>query len=124
MGNPFVHVELNTIDVAKAKHFYTQLFNWKLKVMPMEGGVYTMVNVGEGTGGGLMQHPMPGAPSMWLSYALVDDIEAATKMGKRLGSTVLHIHHGVPFGLSAARDQIEVSADSGYTSAISKASSP
>ncbi len=30
MANPFVHVELNTTDIEKAKTFYGQLFNWKL----------------------------------------------------------------------------------------------
>ena len=74
MANPFVHVELNTTDVPKAKAFYGNLFGWKIEDMPMPSGTYTMINVGEGTGGGIMQHPMPGAPSAWLAYVLVDDI--------------------------------------------------
>ena len=89
MGNPFVHVELNTTDVAKAKGFYSKLFDWKLEDMPMEGGTYTLIHVGEGTGGGLMKHPMPGAPSIWLAYVLVDDIDAATKKVRALGGTVM-----------------------------------
>ena len=89
MANPFVHVELNTTDVAKAKGFFSQLFDWKLEDMPMEGGTYTLIHVGEGTGGGMMKHPMPGAPSMWLAYVLVDDIDAATKKVKALGGTVM-----------------------------------
>jgi predicted enzyme related to lactoylglutathione lyase len=89
MANPFVHVELNTTDVAKAKGFYSKLFDWKLEDLPMEGGTYTMIHVGEGTGGGLMKHPMPGAPSMWLAYVLVDDIDAATKTVKAVGGTVM-----------------------------------
>ena len=45
----------------------------------MGGGMsYTMVGVGEGTGGGMMTHPMPGQPAHWLPYVLVDDIVAAT----------------------------------------------
>jgi len=89
MANPFVHVELNTTDVAKAKAFYGKLFGWKLEDMPMgEGFVYTMINVGEGTGGGMMKHPMPGAPSTWLAYVLVDDVGAATQKAKSLGATV------------------------------------
>jgi predicted enzyme related to lactoylglutathione lyase len=56
----------------------------------MGGGMtYTMIDVGEGTGGRMMQHPMPGAPSMWLPYVLVDDIVAATAKGKSLGATVV-----------------------------------
>jgi uncharacterized protein len=89
MANPFVHVELNTTDVARAKGFFSQLFDWKLEDLPMEGGTYTLIHVGEGTGGGLMKHPMPGAPSMWLAYVLVDDIDNATKKVKALGGTVM-----------------------------------
>ena len=89
MANPFVHVELNTTDVAKAKAFYTKLFDWTMEEMPMPGGSYTMIKVGEGTGGGLMKHQMPGAPSMWLAYVLVDDIEAATRKAKSLGASVI-----------------------------------
>ncbi len=28
MANPFVHLELTTPDVAKAKDFYGKMFNW------------------------------------------------------------------------------------------------
>ena len=88
MANPFVHVELNTNDVAKAKGFYSKMFDWKMEDMKMDWGTYTIISVGEGTGGGLMQNPIPNAPSFWLSYVLVDDIEAATKKAKSLGATV------------------------------------
>ena len=67
MGNPFCHVELNTTDVNKAKAFYTKLFDWELEDIPMPDGAYSMIKVGEGTGGGLMKNPIPGAPSFWLS---------------------------------------------------------
>ena len=89
MGNPFVHVELNTTDVGTAKSFYTRLFDWKLEDVPMPGGAYTLISVGKGTGGGLMKHPVPGAPSSWLPYVLVDDINAATKKAKSLGATIM-----------------------------------
>ena len=87
MANPFCHVELNTTDVAKAKEFYGKLFDWKLEDMP--GGNYTMIGVGGGTGGGIMQNPIPGAPSFWLSYILVDDVKAATKKAASLGATIM-----------------------------------
>lgn len=90
MANPFVHVELATTDIGKAKRFYGSLFDWKLEDMKMSDDMtYTLVNVGEGTGGGMMQHPMPGAPSMWMAYVLVDDVEAATKRARDLGAQVM-----------------------------------
>jgi predicted enzyme related to lactoylglutathione lyase len=89
MANPFVHVELNTTDVSKAKKFYGGLFNWTLEDVPMPNGSYTMIKVGEGTGGGIMKHPVPGAPSAWLAYVLVDDVAASTKKAKSLGATVM-----------------------------------
>lgn len=88
MANPFVHLELNTNDLGKSKTFYSELFNWKLEDMPMPQGTYTIINVGEGTGGGMMANPIPGAPSMWLPYVLVDDVEASTQRAKKLGAAV------------------------------------
>ena len=73
MANPFVHVELHTSDVAKAREFYTRLFDWKLQDVPMPGGggTYTMIDVGKGVGGGMQTKPMPNAPVGWLSYVEV-----------------------------------------------------
>ena len=90
MANPFVHVELSTTDVGKAKSFYGKLFDWNLEDVPMgEAGAYTMIKVGEGTGGGLMKQLIPGAPSAWLAYVLVDDIKSATSKAKSLGAKVM-----------------------------------
>jgi predicted enzyme related to lactoylglutathione lyase len=91
VGNPFVHVELNTPDPKKAKEFYSKLFQWQLddvenKEVP--GGVYTTIKVGEGTGGGIMKQ-VPNGPSGWLAYVLVDDIHAATKKSQSLGAEVM-----------------------------------
>lgn len=88
MANPFVHVELTTNDLAKAKEFYAKLFDWKLEDMAMPGGSYTMIRVGEGTGGGMMRNPVAGTPSAWMAYVLVGDIGQATRLAKTLGATV------------------------------------
>jgi hypothetical protein len=97
MGNPFVHVELATTDLDKAKSFYQSLFDWKLNEMDMGSGMsYTMIDVDEGTGGGMMKHPMPGAPSAWLAYVNVDNVAAATAKAKSLGATVLREVTEVP----------------------------
>src|SRR6266705_2672144 len=97
MANPFVHVELNTTDVSKAREFCSQLFDWKLEDMAMgPDGSYTLIKVGDGTGGGLLKNPMPGVPSFWLSYVLVDDIRAATKKAQALGAKIVKDSIEVP----------------------------
>ena len=89
MANPFVHVELNTNDLPGAKDFYGKLFDWKFEDVPMDVGAYTLIKVGDGTGGGMMVNPVPNAPSWWLTYVLVDDVAAATKKAKSLGAQVM-----------------------------------
>jgi predicted enzyme related to lactoylglutathione lyase len=96
MGNPFVHVELMSTDVGKVKSFYGKLFDWQLEDMAMPEMTYTMIRVGEGTGGGMMKNPIPGAPSMWVPYVLVDDLKAATSKAKSLGATVMKDTTEVP----------------------------
>jgi predicted enzyme related to lactoylglutathione lyase len=97
MTNPFVHVELNTTDLEQAKSFYSQLFDWKLEDRQMgPSGTYTMIDVGNGTGGGLLKNPMPGVPSFWLAYVLVDDIGAATKKAAMLGAKIVKDSIEVP----------------------------
>jgi predicted enzyme related to lactoylglutathione lyase len=90
MANAFVHVELHTNDLQKAKSFYSRLFDWKLEDMPMPGGgTYTMIGVGEGTGGGMMQAQPPGSPPRWQAYVLVDDVAASTRKAKELGAKIM-----------------------------------
>jgi predicted enzyme related to lactoylglutathione lyase len=89
MKNPFVHSELSTTDVGKAKAFYGQLFDWKLEDLPMPQGTYTMIDVGNGGGGGIMTQMIPGAGSAWMPYILADDIAATTQKAQSLGATIL-----------------------------------
>ena len=97
MANPFVHVELMSTDVNRSKEFYGKLFDWKMQDMANPAtGTYTLINVGEGTGGGMMKNPMPGAPSSWMDYVLVDDVKAATSKAKSLGANVMKDVNEVP----------------------------
>jgi predicted enzyme related to lactoylglutathione lyase len=82
MANPFVHIELQTQGLEKSKKFYTSVFDWKLE--EIAGMNYTIINVGEGTGGGMMKKPHPEIPDNWLSYILVDDVSASTKKAQTL----------------------------------------
>jgi predicted enzyme related to lactoylglutathione lyase len=89
MGNPFVHCELMSTDAGKAKEFFSKLLDWQLDDMPVQDMTYTMIRVGEGTGGGIMKNPIPNAPSMWVPYVLVDDLKAASAKVKSLGGQVM-----------------------------------
>jgi predicted enzyme related to lactoylglutathione lyase len=87
MPNPFAHIELHTDDVAKAKKFYKSLFDWTFKDIP--DMTYTMVDVGKGTGGGIMKEMQPGAPNAWLSYVQVDSVKKTAAKAKKAGGNVL-----------------------------------
>lgn len=89
MANPFVHVELQSTDLKKARDFYARLFDWKLEDAPVPGfGTYTMIGVGEGTGGGMMAAES-GVPSHWLAYVDVADLASSTRKAKELGAKVV-----------------------------------
>ena len=90
MNQPFVHMELNTTDVPAAKSFYTALFGWPTEDMDMgPAGTYVLFKPGSGPGGGMMKHPVPGAPSLWLPYIGVDDIHSASEEAHKLGARIL-----------------------------------
>ena len=91
MANPFVHIELQTKDITQAKAFYSKLFDWKLEDLPMPSGAgtYTMINVGDGTGGGMFMNADPKVPAHWLAYVGVDNIVASTNKARELGGSVV-----------------------------------
>jgi predicted enzyme related to lactoylglutathione lyase len=95
MSNPFVHLELNTTDTAKAKEFYGKLFDWTFTDNDMGGGmVYSTFKPTDGPGGGVMS--MPGAPTQWLTYVGVEDIHTATEKAKSLGAQIIREAQEVP----------------------------
>lgn len=97
MSNPFCHIELHANNVETAKSFYSSLFNWKLSDMQIcDDHTYTMIDVGEGTGGGMLTNPIPDAPSHWLSYVQVENLAAATEKAKSLGATIIQEPTEVP----------------------------
>ena len=90
MGNPFVHIELNTGDVARAKDFYQAVFDWKLKDMPMGPGMtYIMLDPGKQPGGGIQQKQMPNAPTQWLPYVEVPDVKQAIAKAEQNGAMIV-----------------------------------
>lgn len=88
MSNPFVHLELNTPDLDKAKAFYGELFGWQFTDMNMSpSGIYSTFKPSEGPGGGMMS--MPESKSGWLTYVGVSNIQESTEKARALGATIV-----------------------------------
>ncbi len=89
----FVWYELMTSDPAAAQSFYTSLIGWGTEAFDGTGTPYTMWTR-EGTPlGGVMQLPEEaqngGAPSHWLPYVAVPDVDATVAKAQELGGSVM-----------------------------------
>lgn len=85
--------ELMSRDVVAAKRFYSQLFGWTDQ--PFEGGPmpYDVFKLGDLPVGGCMSmDDLPTVadhvPSMWMSYAIVDDLDGSLDRARSAGGTV------------------------------------
>ncbi len=88
MGNPVVHFEIMSRDLAKAREFYGKLFDWELK--HDEAMNYTLVEFGEeGIGGGIGQAEEGMFPPYVTFYIQVDSLEASVKKVEELGGKVI-----------------------------------
>ncbi len=104
--------ELTTPDVEASKKFYGDLFGWETSSMDMGGGAtYTMFRTAGAAptdaAGGMFQitPEMEGCPPHWLSYVLVEDIEASVAKAKSLGASILKDVTDLPMGkLAIFRD--------------------
>jgi predicted enzyme related to lactoylglutathione lyase len=96
MANSFCHIELHTSDVDKAKGFYGGLLDWKLEDMPMGDTSYTMVSSGDETIGGMMTKPCDDAPTAWMPYILVEDVDGSTAKAVELGGSVVKEKTEIP----------------------------
>jgi predicted enzyme related to lactoylglutathione lyase len=80
----FVWHDLNTKDLAGSKHFYTEIFGWKL-----EGDGYLHITAGDQMIGGMRQlGPNEPQPTSWLGYIGVDDVAGAVSTVQRAGGNV------------------------------------
>jgi len=82
--------ELVTRDTARAKAFYTELFDWKAKTDDSPSMPYTEFQVGGVSIGGMMEMtPQHGeSPPHWLPYVMVDDCDATVERVKQHGGQV------------------------------------
>jgi predicted enzyme related to lactoylglutathione lyase len=82
--------ELATTNLDEAKKFYTELLGWTLKEGQPGGMIYNEINAGGRPSGGMYQltTEMAGAPSHWIAYVAVDDVDAKAKRVEELGGKV------------------------------------
>ena len=91
--------ELSTTDSDAAIKFYTELLGWEIKksnaTEACEGSdappmVYNEIVVGGEHVGGIykMGPEFGGAPSHWMAYVAVDDVDAKAARVKELGGSV------------------------------------
>jgi predicted enzyme related to lactoylglutathione lyase len=94
--NRFVWNELMTGDVEAAKRFYAGLLGREYDRFPIgEDGDYWIIKGGEHGLGGIMQAP-PGAPTMWVAYVAVDDVDRVVADAVRKGARVMKPAFDVP----------------------------
>lgn len=82
--------ELGATDDAAAKKFYTELLGWQLKEGDASPMAYTeIVAGGQPVGGIYKMGPESGdAPSRWMPYVAVDDVDASARRVWELGGKV------------------------------------
>ena len=96
--------ELVSRDADGSKKFYSQLFGWRIETMNMGPGAdYTMMKAGDRSAAGLIRMPAEAgpAPTMWMSYVTVPNLEAAVAKAKALGAKICKDATTLPMGLFA-----------------------
>ena len=87
MGNPIVHWELMVNDLAKAKAFYSSLFDWEFDESSFPG--YLIVKTGTDPGGGMMAKPEMAPMCALNTYFAVADLDATLAKAAAAGATIL-----------------------------------
>ena len=82
-------VELHSHDVAADRAWLEAVFGYEVTEMPMPNGPYYLLNDGGGQRGGLMQAMNPQAPSMWLTWIQVPNVDETVATAKGKGGTAL-----------------------------------
>ena len=78
--------ELTTTDPAGSIKFYTGLFGWGTEKFPMPDADYTLFTHDGQAFGGVMATP---APTRWINYVVVEDIDAALAKSTSLGGKTM-----------------------------------
>lgn len=90
----FSWVDLSSPNQAEAKAFYSALFGWTARDVPIDGGgVYTMLEIDGKSVAGLGEHQpemiAQGVPAFWMSYVNADDVDAIAARIPAAGGTLM-----------------------------------
>jgi predicted enzyme related to lactoylglutathione lyase len=88
--------ELITSDPKSSTEFYSKLFGWQTAPFTPAGSPpgcppYTIfkTDAQDMGAGGMMQAPMPGIPTHWLPYVVVENADASLAKAVELGAKAL-----------------------------------
>ena len=88
----FCWTELATPNVQGAKDFYGKVFGWEFSDHEMGNTTYTMIKLNNKDCGGIWSIPKDKEkqiPPHWMSYVLVEDLDASLEKARKNGATVV-----------------------------------
>lgn len=99
MTSAIFGLQLLTSDLDKVVPFYERLFGWHLEKHAMGFYHFTFPQAPQATTGGtLMQHPLFGMPSAWVTYVDVPDITTLIAQVVPAGGGIIQLPLPSPLG--------------------------
>ncbi len=93
-NHPIVHIEFSTKDLEATGRFYSELFGWKVNLVPEMN--YATFEAEGGPGGGFNPINETNPPGTIMVYIDTDDIEASLAKAVSLGGKVLRKKQEIP----------------------------
>ena len=84
-------LELITPDLGSSRSFYSQLFGWSFRDVPLRSVTYAEASLDSVPVAGFLQKERPagGRPPAWLAFFAVPDVDAAVRSATERGATLL-----------------------------------
>jgi uncharacterized protein len=94
--------DLNTPDPDPGREFYEALFGWSFEKVPSDEVDYWVIQNGDRTNGGVMRMQQEDAPSFWMPYFAVEDVDATAETASAGGGG----KHAGPFTVPTGRASV------------------
>lgn len=96
MNRAFVHLELNTDDIERAREFYREVFGWTIEEVPLAGQTYTQIATPRPPAGGIQPKPRPEMPSHWMPYVGVASVRDVVERARQAGASIVADYSATP----------------------------